>query len=126
MPKISCALNSAALLRWRILVLGLLCLSQIGVSATPPLLWPIPSAFLTGASAAAGIAGINALGNLSGFAGPYVMGLLKDATGNFTAGLLVLGGCALVGSIVALTFKVNPHIEVAGAAPGGPAPAPAR
>jgi cyanate permease len=107
------------------LVLGFLCLSQIGVSATPPLLWPIPSAFLTGASAAAGIAGINALGNLSGFAGPFLMGYLKDATGNFTAGLLVLGGCALVGSIVALTFKVNPHLEVAGAAPGGPAPAPA-
>jgi ACS family tartrate transporter-like MFS transporter len=83
----------------------------------------MPSAFLTGASAAAGIAGINALGNLSGFAGPYVMGYLKDATGNLTAGLLVLGGCALVGSIVALTFKVDPHIEVAGRY-AGPAPAP--
>jgi cyanate permease len=105
------------------LVLGLLCLSQIGVSATPPLLWPIPSAFLTGSSAAAGIAGINAVGNLSGFAGPYMMGYLKDATGNFTAGLLVLGGCALVGSIVALTFKVSPQMEVAGAEPGMPAPA---
>jgi cyanate permease len=107
-------------------VLGLLCLSQIGVSATPPLLWPIPSAFLTGTSAAAGIAAINALGNLSGFAGPFLMGYLKDATGNFTAGLLVLGGCALVGSIVALTLKVSPHLEIAGAAPGGPAPAPTR
>jgi cyanate permease len=107
-------------------VLGFLCLSQIGVSATPPLLWPIPSAFLTGASAAAGIAGINALGNLSGFAGPFLMGYLKDATGNFTAGLLVLGGCALVGSIVSLTLKVNPHLEFAGAVRGGgPAPAPA-
>ena len=98
-------------------MLGLLCLSQIGVSATPPLMWPIPSAFLTGTSAAAGIAAINSLGNLSGFAGPYMMGYLKDATGNFTAGLLVLGGCALVGSIVALTFKVNPHGAGAG---GGP------
>src|SRR5262249_7503007 len=99
------------------LVLGFLCLSQIGVSATPPLLWPIPSAFLTGASAAAGIAAINALGNLSGFAGPFLMGYLKDATGSFTAGLLVFGGCALVGSVVAMTLKVNPHLEVAGAAP---------
>ena len=62
-------------------------------------MWPIPSAFLTGTSAAAGIAAINSLGNLSGFAGPYMMGYLKDATGNFTAGLLVLGGCALVGGI---------------------------
>jgi hypothetical protein len=53
------------------------------------------------------------------------MGYLKDATGNFTAGLLLLGGCALVGSIVTLTLKVNPHLEVGGAAQGGPAPAPA-
>jgi ACS family tartrate transporter-like MFS transporter len=95
-----------------VMVLGLLCLSQIGVSATPPLLWPIPSAFLTGASAAAGIAAINAIGNLSGFAGPFLMGYLRDATGNFTAGLLVLGGCALVGGIVAMTLKVNRHLEV--------------
>ncbi len=99
-----------------VMVLGLLCLSQIGVSATPPLLWPIPSAFLTGTSAAAGIAAINALGNLSGFAGPFLMGYLRDATGNFTAGLLVLGGCALVGGLVALTLKVNRNLELAVAA----------
>jgi MFS transporter, ACS family, tartrate transporter len=105
------------------LVLGLLCLGQIGVSATPPLMWPIPSAFLTGSSAAAGIAAINSIGNLSGFAGPYVMGYLKDVTGSFTAGLLVLGGCALVGGIVALTLKVSRQLEVATAGPGKPAPA---
>jgi cyanate permease len=105
------------------LVLGLLCLGQIGVSATPPLMWPIPSAFLTGSSAAAGIAAINSIGNLSGFAGPYVMGYLKDATGSFTAGLLVLGGCALVGGIVAMTLKVSRQMEVAAAEPGKPAPA---
>jgi MFS transporter, ACS family, tartrate transporter len=115
----------AGLVSAPVLVLGLLCLSQIGVSATPPLLWPIPSAFLTGTSAAAGIAAINALGNLSGFAGPYMMGYLKDATGNFTAGLLVLGGCALLGSVVALTLRVSRHMEIAGAEPGKPAPAPA-
>lgn len=97
-----------------VLVLGLLCLSQIGVSATPPLLWPIPSAFLTGSSAAAGIAAINSIGNLSGFAGPYVMGYLKDTTGDFTAGLLVLGACTLIGGIVAMTLKVNRKLETAG------------
>jgi D-galactonate transporter len=106
----------AGLVSSPVLVLGLLCLSQIGVSATPPLLWPIPSAFLTGTSAAAGIAVINAIGNLSGFAGPYMMGYLKDATGNFTAGLLVLGGCTLVGGIVAITLKVSTHLETAASA----------
>ncbi len=101
------------------LVLGLLCLSQIGVSATPPLLWPIPSAFLTGSSAAAGIAAINSIGNLSGFAGPYMMGYLRDLTGDFTAGLLVLGGCALVGGIAVMTLRVSTRLEAA--EPGEPA-----
>ena len=103
----------AGLVSSPVLVLGLLCLSQIGVSATPPLLWPIPSAFLTGTSAAAGIAAINALGNLSGFAGPYMMGYLRDLTGNFTAGLLLLGGCAFVGGLVAMTLRVSTHLETA-------------
>lgn len=111
----------AALVSEPVLVLGLLCLSQIGVSATPPLLWPIPSAFLTGTSAAAGIAAINAIGNLSGFAGPYVMGYLKDATGNFSAGLLVLAGCTLAGGLVALTLKVSRHLEAAEPADLAPA-----
>jgi D-galactonate transporter len=105
----------AGLVSSPVLVLGLLCLSQIGVSATPPLLWPIPSAFLTGTSAAAGIAAINAIGNLSGFAGPYMMGYLRDATGNFTAGLLVLGGVTLVGGIVAMTLKVSRQLETSAA-----------
>ena len=95
------------------MILGLLCLGQIGVSAMPPLFWPIPSAFMTGTSAAAGIAAINSIGNLSGFAGPYIMGYLKDQTGSFTVGLLILGGCALVGAIVAMTLKVSTHLEIA-------------
>jgi cyanate permease len=105
--------GGAGLVSSPVLVLGLLCLGQIGVSAMPPLFWPIPSTFLTGTSAAAGIAAINSLGNLSGFAGPYMMGYLKDLTGDFTAGLLVLGGCALVGGIVAMTLRVNTQLEVA-------------
>jgi ACS family tartrate transporter-like MFS transporter len=105
--------GGAGLASTPVMILGLLCLGQIGVSAMPPLFWPIPSAFLTGTSAAAGIAAINSIGNLSGFAGPYMMGYLKDLTGNFTVGLLILGGCALVGAIVAMTLKVNPKLEVA-------------
>src|SRR3954462_1197368 len=104
------------------LVLGLLCLGQIGVSAVPPLFWPLPSTFLTGSSAAAGIAAINSLGNLSGFGGPYVMGYLRDLTGNFTAALLVLGACALAGAIVTMTLRISRQLEVATAGPGKPAP----
>ncbi|KMO37102.1 membrane protein [Methylobacterium tarhaniae] len=111
----------AGLVSSPVLVLGLLCLSQIGVSATPPLLWPIPSAFLTGSSAAAGIAAINSIGNLSGFAGPYVMGYLKDLTGTFTAGLLVLGAVTFAGGLVAMTLKVSRDLEDAAARKAAPA-----
>jgi MFS family permease len=69
-----------------VIVMALLCFAQIGVSSVPAMFWPLPASFLTGASAAAGIAAINSLGNLSGFAGPFAMGYLKDLTGNFTLG----------------------------------------
>ncbi|MFN5719019.1 MAG: MFS transporter, partial [Bradyrhizobium sp.] len=79
----------AGLVSSPVLIVGLLCLAQIGVSAVPPMFWPMPASILNGASAAAGIAAINSLGNLSGFAGPFAMGYLKDLTGGFTAGLLL-------------------------------------
>ena len=94
-----------------VVVMALLCFAQIGVSAVPPMFWPLPASFLTGASAAAGIAAINSLGNLSGFAGPYAMGYLKDLTGNFTAGLLLLAGCALVGAIVVVMVRIDARRE---------------
>ena len=64
-----------------------------------------------GASAAAGIAAINSLGNLSGFAGPFAMGYLKDLTGSFTAGLLLLAGCSLLGAIVVVLLRIDARRE---------------
>ena len=94
-----------------IIVMTLLCFAQIGVSSVPPMFWPLPASFLTGASAAAGIAAINSLGNLSGFAGPFAMGYLKDLTGNFTVGLLLLAGCAVLGAAVVLTLRIDAKRE---------------
>src|SRR6476659_3873258 len=94
-----------------IIVMALLCFAQIGVSAVPAMFWPLPASFLTGASAAAGIAAINSLGNLSGFAGPFAMGYLKDLTGGFTAGLLLLAAMGLLGAIVALRLRIDPALE---------------
>jgi ACS family tartrate transporter-like MFS transporter len=96
-----------------VLVMVLLCFAQIGISAVPPMFWPLPASFLTGASAAGGIAAINSLGNLSGFAGPFAMGYLKDLTGNFTMGLLLLAGCALVGAIVSVSLRIDQKREQA-------------
>ena len=94
-----------------VIVMALLCFAQIGVSSVPPMFWPLPARFLTGASAAAGIAAINSLGNLSGFAGPFAMGYLKDLTGDFTAGLLLLAGCAVVGAVVSMSLRIDERRE---------------
>ncbi|KJV04821.1 MFS transporter [Rhodococcus sp. PML026] len=78
--------------------------NAVGVFCALPVFWYLPSAFLTGAGAAAGIAIINSVGNLSGFGAPYVTGWLLDATGNARAGLWVVGGVMMVavGLVLAL------------------------
>jgi MFS transporter, ACS family, tartrate transporter len=101
----------AGLISSPVIIMALLCFAQIGVSSVPPMFWPLPASFLTGASAAAGIAAINSLGNLSGFAGPFAMGYLKDLTGNFTAGLLLLAGCAVVGAGVSMSLRIDERRE---------------
>ena len=52
--------------------------------------WTMPAALLSGAAAAAGIALINSIGNIGGFVGPYLVGLIKDATGSTDGGLVAL------------------------------------
>ncbi|MCM3755722.1 MFS transporter, partial [Bacillus licheniformis] len=64
-----------------------LTLATIGILTTLPLFWSLPTAFLGGAAAAAGIAMINSIGNLAGFLSPYLMGWLKQVTGANDAGM---------------------------------------
>jgi MFS transporter, ACS family, tartrate transporter len=71
-------------------------------SATPPF-WPLPTAFLRGTGAAGGIAFINAVGNLGGFVGPYVMGWMKDVSGGYAAGIGVLAACATASGVLVMT-----------------------
>jgi MFS transporter, ACS family, tartrate transporter len=97
--------------------LALLCLAMIGTSSLPSLFWPLPASLLTGASAAAGIAAINSLGNLSGFFAPYMMGYLRDQTGDFKVGLLVLAAFAVIGAGVVFTLRISPALERASAEP---------
>ena len=53
---------------------------------------------MTGAAAAAGIALINSLGNVGGFAGPYLMGWMKANTGGYTEGFVIIGALMVVGA----------------------------
>ena len=96
-----------------------LSFGAFGVFAVLPVFWTFPTAFLSGAAAAAGIAAINSLGNLAGFFGPFIMGWLKDVTGNFSAGLLAIAACAAMGMVIVLILPHDTALEKAPGATGG-------
>ncbi len=82
-----------------------LTLATMGIMATLPVFWGLPTALLGGTAAAAGIALINSFGNLSGFVAPYMIGLIKDATQSTDAGLHMLAGLLVVGAAVVLAVR---------------------
>src|SRR4051812_32171267 len=73
--------------------------------------WTMPAALLSGAAAAAGIAMINSIGNLGGFGGPYLVGLVKDATGSTDGGLITLAVILLGGAVLATRVAHDPALE---------------
>ncbi len=79
------------------LAMSALSLATMGVLTTLPLFWTLPTGLLRGTAAAAGIALINSVGNLAGFVSPFMVGAIKDATGNATAGLYVLAASLFAG-----------------------------
>lgn len=62
--------------------------------------WTIPGTFLLGTSAAAGIALINSVGNLGGYAGPFAIGAIKESTGSLAGGMYFLAGAMVFGAII--------------------------
>jgi ACS family tartrate transporter-like MFS transporter len=93
-----------------------LCVAGFGIFACLPVFWTLPTAFLSGAAAAAGIAVINSIGNLAGFAGPFAMGWIKDHTGSYAGGLLLLSGLGIIAMGTVLTLGHDDALERAPAA----------
>jgi nitrate/nitrite transporter NarK len=81
-----------------------LTLATLGIHAAIGTFWSLPTAILTGTGAAAGLALVNSMGNLAGLVSPTVVGIIKQATGSFTAALLFLAGALLLGAAIALLF----------------------
>jgi MFS transporter, ACS family, tartrate transporter len=79
---------------------------QMGQRAVLSVFWAIPPMLLGGAAAAAGIALINAVGNLGGFFGPSMMGSLRDWTGGYSGGLLVLAAALIIEALLVITLKL--------------------
>jgi ACS family tartrate transporter-like MFS transporter len=88
-----------------ITVVAALTLVNIGISCAKPPLWSMPTLFLSGSAAAAGIATINSIGNLGGFVGPAMIGWIKDQTGSFLGGLYFVAGLLVFSAALTLVLS---------------------
>jgi D-galactonate transporter len=79
-------------------------LAVVGVVTSIPMFWALPTSFLGGAAAAAGIALVNCTGNLGGFVSPTLIGILKTHTGTLNSGLVLIAACMAASSILILTL----------------------
>jgi MFS transporter, ACS family, tartrate transporter len=86
-------------------------IAVIGLYGSRTAFWPMPSMFLTGTAAAAGIALVNAIGNLGGYLGPFAVGWIKDATKSFEMGLYFLAAFSLLGAVAVYfgTRQISPR-----------------
>jgi sugar phosphate permease len=81
-----------------------LTIATIGVLVTLAQFWSLPTAILSGAAAATGIAVVNSFGNLAGLISPYLIGWIIDTTKSIDLGVYTLAGCLFVGSLLVLTI----------------------
>lgn len=103
--SIGCAvLGVPAILGSQFAILAL-CVALPGILCSIPVFWQLPNKILIGTAAAAGLAFINSVGNLAGFAAPFLMGAIKDATGQVTVGLWLVAAVLFLGAVVTLSQR---------------------
>jgi ACS family tartrate transporter-like MFS transporter len=78
---------------------------SVGSYSFLPVFFSMPGEFLTGFSAAAGIALVTSVANLGGFAGPYTVGLIRQKTGNLYYGLICAGIFFLISASLTLALR---------------------
>ncbi|MGV0797643.1 MFS transporter, partial [Mycolicibacterium elephantis] len=91
-----------------VLVMIAVTVVAVGVFGAIPSFWALPSRFLTGVAAAGAIALINSIGNLGGFAAPYVTGALVDLTGSERAGMWTVGAVMVLSAAVVVALRATP------------------
>ena len=97
--------------------LALVTCTTVALMCTQSVFWSLPTAVLSGAAAAAGIAWINSVGNLAGYVSPFLVGRIRDVSGTMTWAYFALGASSLLASVVLLA--------VARSRTGGIPPVPA-
>jgi sugar phosphate permease len=88
-----------------LLSIVVLSIAAMGIWSAVPVFWMFPTTLLSGTASAAAIALVNSFGNLGGFVGPYLTGLLRDATGGFAVSLLAVAGLLVVAVALALSLR---------------------
>lgn len=88
-----------------VLAVAMFCIAAAGLYSFFPAFWALPTTFLAGSAAAASIGLINSIGNLGGFAGPYIVGYINEKTHSFIGGMLYLSLSAIVGAILILVLR---------------------
>jgi len=86
------------------LAITFLSIGTLGVIGSMPLFWPLPSAFLAGTAAAAGIGIVNSVGNLGGYVGPNIPIWAKKISTDPSAALYIIAGVLMVGAILTFFF----------------------
>jgi len=87
-----------------VLAIIFLSIGTLGVIGSMPLFWPLPSAFLAGTAAAAGIGIVNSVGNLGGYFGPNIPVWAKRVSSNPSAALYVIAAILMVGAFLTYCF----------------------
>jgi ACS family tartrate transporter-like MFS transporter len=99
----------AAHLKDPLLAIAALTLALVGLKCAVGPFWAMGTVFLSGTAAAGGIALINSVGNLGGFVGPMLVGVIRDRTGSNVAALWILGCSLLLMGLLALTVRDAPR-----------------
>jgi MFS family permease len=85
--------------------IAVIAITAMAIFSALPNFWTLPTQFLTGAAAAAGIALINTVGNLAGFSAPYVTGAVADWTGNYETPMFIVGGFMALSGVIMLLLS---------------------
>jgi nitrate/nitrite transporter NarK len=80
-----------------------MAVALVGTMSAIPVFWQLPNRYLAGSAAAVGVALINSVSNLAGFGAPYLMGLIKNATGKVTTGLYLVAIIEVLAAVLVLT-----------------------
>ena len=91
-----------------VLSYALLCATGLFIYAGNPLFWSLAASFRTGAAGAATIALINTVAQFGGVVGPWSIGLVRHATGNFKLALLTIAAFLVAATVIALMMRVKP------------------